>query len=135
MDMDKKFFLAALAVFVLSMVFGFVVHGALLGGTYATLPELFRTPEDSQNYFHFMLLAHILFSFGFVWIYRQGKANKPWLGQGLRYGIAVALIAIIPVYLIYYAVQPTPGMLVFKQIIFDTIAVTCMGIVAAWLER
>ncbi len=41
---------------------------------------------------------------------RMGRdADKPFLGQGLRFGIAIAILMTIPVYLIYYAVQPWPG--------------------------
>jgi hypothetical protein len=72
---------------------------------------------------------------GFVWIYRQGREDKPFLAQGVRYGIAIAVLMTIPIYLIYYAVQPMPGMLVAKQIAFDTIGVILMGIVVAWLNR
>ena len=44
----------------------------------------------------------------------------PLLQQGIRYGIAIALLAPVPVYLIYYAVQQLPGMMVVKQIVFDS---------------
>ena len=29
----------------------------------------------------------------FVWIYPRGTENKPWVQQGLRFGIAIALAA------------------------------------------
>jgi hypothetical protein len=57
------------------------------------------------------------------------------LGQGLRFGLAVAVLMTIPMYLIYYAVQPTPGALAVKQIMFDTIATVLMGIAVAYLNR
>ena len=28
----------------------------------------------------------------FTWIYARGVENKPWLGQGLRFGVAVAFL-------------------------------------------
>ena len=49
--------------------------------------------------------------------------------------LAVAVLATIPTYLIYYAVQPYPGVVVAKQIVFDTIVVVLMGIVCAWINR
>lgn len=67
----------------------------------------------------------------FVWIYRQGREDRPPVGQGLRYGLAVAALAVVPKYLIYYAVQPLPGALVVKQIVLDTIVVVVIGIVVA----
>ncbi|MGH7299295.1 MAG: hypothetical protein ACREJE_02660 [Candidatus Rokuibacteriota bacterium] len=41
----------------------------------------------------------------------------------------------IPIYLIYYAVQPLPGALVAKQVIFDTVATVLMGVLVAALNR
>ena len=53
----------------------------------------------------------------------------------MRFGIAVAVLAVVPMYLIYYAVQPMPGALVAKQIVFDTISYVILGIVAAWINQ
>jgi di/tricarboxylate transporter len=49
--------------------------------------------------------------------------------------VAVALLAVAPIYIIYYAVQPMPGSIVVKQIIFDTLWMIVLGIVVAWLYR
>ncbi len=127
----KKFILAWVAMFVLSMLVGFVVHGALLGEHYSAMAGMFRTKEDSEAYCWYMFLAHILMSFGLVWIYTRGKQNRPWLGQGIRYGLGIIALTTIPMYLIYYAVQPMPGDLVLKQIIFDSIGMLVMTTVLA----
>ena len=82
-----------------------------------------------------MILAHILMSGAFAWVYARGVEAKPWLGQGLRFGLAVALLAPVPIYIIYYVVQPMPGALVVKQILFDGILVLVLGCVAAFLYR
>jgi hypothetical protein len=49
--------------------------------------------------------------------------------------VAVALLATVPMYLIYYAVEPLPGNLVAKQIIFDGIWMVILGVIVAWLYR
>jgi hypothetical protein len=41
----------------------------------------------------------------------------------------------VPTYLIYYAVQPMPGEMVAKQVVFDSIGVIVLGLVVAWLYR
>ncbi|HKZ96676.1 MAG TPA: hypothetical protein VJ045_06815 [Hyphomicrobiaceae bacterium] len=135
--MDTRFWISGAVMTVLSFALGFIVHGVLLGGDYAPLAgSLFRTPEDAHGYFPFMLLAHVLIGFAFTWIYRQGRtAGASTLGQGVRFGLAVALLMTIPIYLIYYAVQPMPEALVAKQIVFDTIGVILMGIAVAYLNR
>jgi hypothetical protein len=81
-----------------------------------------------------MILAHVLMAGAFVWIYARGVENKPWLGQGLRFGLAVALL-FVPIFIIYYVVQPTPGALAVKQIVFETILTLVLGAVVAFLYR
>jgi hypothetical protein len=55
--------------------------------------------------------------------------------QGVRFGLAVAVLTTIPKYLIYFAVQPMPGNIVVKQIVFDTIAMVIMGVACAWINQ
>jgi drug/metabolite transporter (DMT)-like permease len=134
--MNKRFVISVVVMFVASMLTGFVVHALLLQGDYAKLvPNLFRTPQDSQGHFAYMLLAHVFLAAGFTWMYRAGRDNRPWLGQGIRFGLAVAVLSVIPTYLIYFAVQPMPSDLVAMQIVFDTIAVVILGIVVAAVNR
>jgi hypothetical protein len=82
-----------------------------------------------------MLLAHVFIAVGFTWVYLRGREAKPWLGQGLRFGLAIAVLTNIPTYLIYLAVQPMPEALVVKQIAFDTIAMLAMGVVTAFVNK
>ena len=133
--MNKKAIISVVVMFVMSLCIGFVVHGMLLQPDYLALPSLFRPETDQMQYFPWMLLAHAFIAVGFVWVYLKGREAAPWLGQGVRFGLAIAVLMTIPTYLIYYAVQPLPGMLVVKQIVFDTIGVVLMGIVVAWINR
>jgi hypothetical protein len=132
--MNKKFLVAWLVLFVLYMAGGFIVHELLLHDDYAAT-GLMRPTADAEKMFPLMILAHVLMAGAFVWIYARGVENKPWLGQGLRYGLAVALLASIPLYLIYYVVQPLPQDLVVKQIVSDTICLLILGSAVAFLYR
>lgn len=133
--MNKKFFIAWIVIFIAWMVGSFVVHGALLHNDYGQLPNLMRTEADAQGYFPLMILAHVLMAGAFVWIYSRGEEAKPWVAQGVRYGVAVALLAVVPIYMIYYVVQPMPGSLVVKQIVFDTILTIILGVIVAYFYR
>ena len=77
----------------------------------------------------------MILSGAFVWIYARGAEAKPWMAQGLRFGIAVALLTSVPTYMIYFVVQPMPGNVVIKQIIFDSALMIILGTIAAWLYR
>lgn len=133
--MDRKFAIAWLVVFVVWMAGSFVVHGVLLNAGYASLPQLFRPETDAQRYFPFMILAHVILSGAFVWVYSRGAEAKPWLAQGIRFGIAMAMLVVIARYMIYYVVQPMPGMHVVKQIVFEGVLLLVLGAVVAFLYR
>ena len=133
--MNRKFVIAWIVLFVAWLVGSFVVHGVLLRPDYMQLNNLFRTPGDQQKYFPLMLLAHVILSGAFVWIYARGVEAKPWMAQGVRFGIAVALLTTVPTYMIYFVVQPMPGSLVIKQIVFDGALMVILGTIVAWLYR
>ncbi|HWL74730.1 MAG TPA: hypothetical protein VNQ74_12740 [Burkholderiaceae bacterium] len=133
--MNKKFFVAWLVVFIAWMAGDFVIHGTLLKSDYLQLAKLYRSDAESQQYFHWMLLAHVLMAGAFTWIYSFGREAKPWPAQGVRYGIAVALLAAVPGYLIYYAVQPLSSALVVKQAIFSSVLMVLLGMIVAWFYR
>ena len=133
--MNKKFVIAWIVIFVAWFLGSYVVHGVLLSADYARLGGLFRTPADSQQYFPLMILAHVMLAGAFAWIYGRGVEPKPWLGQGVRFGIAVAFLTTIPTYLIYFVVQPMPAETVLKQIVFDSALMVILGVIAGWLYR
>jgi hypothetical protein len=133
--MNKKFAIAWLVIFIVWMAGSFVVHGLLLRGDYMKVPALFRPEAEAQQYFPLMILAHVILSGAFVWVYSRGAEAKPWLAQGVRFGIAIALLTVVPTYIIYYVVQPMPGMHVVKQIVFDGLLIVVLGIVVAFLYR
>lgn len=133
--MNKQFIFTWVVVFVLWMLGSFIVHGTLLHDDYATLSNLFRPEADAQRYLPLMILAHVLLAGAFTWIYVRGHEAKPWLPQGLRFGLAIALLTVIPSYIIYYVVQPMPGMTVVKQMVFDSVLLLILGAAAAFMNR
>jgi len=132
-----KFIVSAVVMFVLTFALSWGVHGGLLHGDYTAMlgSGAMRRPADTHSLIHWMFVAHAVFAVGFTWVYLQGREDKPWLAQGIRYGIAVALLAVVPVYLIYHVVTPVPLFVAIKQIVFDTVRVVLMGVALAWLNR
>ena len=133
--MNRKFIIAWIVLFVAWFIGSFVVHGALLRSDYMQLTSLFRADGDQQKYFPLMILAHVILSGAFVWIYARGAEAKPWMTQGVRFGVAVALLTTVPTYMIYFVVQPMPGEVVIKQIAFDGVLMVVLGTIVAWLYR
>jgi hypothetical protein len=132
--MKAKCIISAVVMFIIAWGLSFVVHGLLLGGDYAATPGM-RPPAEAEKIIGWLILAQAFFGVAFAWIYVQGKEDKPWLAQGIRFGIAVAFLTVIPTYLIYHVVTPVPFALALKQIVFDTIRLVLMGVVLAWINR
>ncbi|MFL6592978.1 MAG: hypothetical protein ACJ8GK_09775 [Luteimonas sp.] len=134
---DARFWICGIVVSIAAMLLDFLVHGWLLLDDYNALVAsgLMRSQVDSQAYLPYMLAAHLLIGFGLTWLYRKGiDHGRPVIGQGLRFGAAVAVMSTIPGYLIYYAVQPLPAALVHKQLLYSTAAMLVLGMLLAWLN-
>ncbi len=84
--MSKKFLIAWIVLFIAWFLGSFVVHGVLLRSDYMQLTNLFRLEADQRKYFPLMIVAHLVLSGAFVWIYARGTEAKPWMAQGLRFG-------------------------------------------------
>jgi hypothetical protein len=134
-NMNKKFIIAWIVLFIAWLLGDFVVHGVLLRSDYMQLTNLFRTEGDQQKYFPLMILAHVILSGALVWIYARGAEAKPWMVQGVRFGVAVALLTVVPSYMIYFVVQPMPGNVVIKQILCDGVLIVILGTIVAWFYR
>lgn len=135
--MDKRFWICVLVTAIAAMVLAFIIHGILLRGDYAALAAtgFVRGPEAGARFLPWMLLAHAFIGFALTALYRAFHPRPTSdIRQGLRFGALVALLASIPAYLIYYAVQPWPGILVAKQIAFSTMAMLLLGLLLAWLQ-
>ncbi len=109
-----KFLVRWLVVFILADGLGFLIHAFLLRPTYTTLmqtnPGIMRPDADAAGY---ML----------------------WLQLAYRFGFAVWVISSVYRYLVYYFVQPWPGMVIAKQIGFEFVACLLIGVVLAGMSK
>lgn len=135
--MDKRFWICGLVVFVAALLLDFLIHGLLLRGDYEALvgSGFVRGPDDARAFMPYMVIAHLLIGFGMTWLYRQvAPQGESSLARGLRFGLAFAIAATLPGYLIYYAVQPWPAVLVHKQMLFSSLAVLVLGMLLGYLN-
>lgn len=129
----KKVVLTIIVVFIVANLTGFLIHAILLAPDYMSIKEHYR-PEGQEKMI-FIILAYLSFAIGAVLIYAKGVENKPWLGQGVRFGILIWLVLAVPSFFIAYAVQPVPLMLMVKQILFEGVDKILLGIITAALYR
>jgi hypothetical protein len=133
--MDKRFLISGIVASVLFFILGFVVHGVLMTEDYMRIKSMFRSEEEAMGNMPLMILAHIIMGFAFAWIYSRGVSEAPWWMQGLRFGIAATLLVTVPWYMIYYSVQPWPGMTAVKMTVFDGISLIITSLVVAFIYK
>jgi hypothetical protein len=129
----KRLVLTIIVVFVVANFTGFFIHAIWLRPDYMLVSNLYR--PEGQEKMVFIVLAYLAFAIGSVWVYAKGVENKPWLGQGVRFGLALFLILTVPSFFIAYAVQPIPWLLLVKQVLFEGVDKIVLGIVTALLYR
>jgi len=131
----KKLILANVVVLVLSAVGNFMIHGMLLREAYGKFPNLLRTLNDSNDHAMFLMVGFLFFTLGFVWIYAQLKQSGSWMMDGLKYAIAVWLIASVSRYAIYYAIQPWSSEVVWMQIGYELVFTLILGAALGFILR
>jgi hypothetical protein len=129
----KRLVLTIIVIFVLANLSGFFIHAIWLKQDYMPAAHLFR-PEGQEKML-FIILGYLAFAIGSVWLYAHGVEDKPWLGQGVRFGIAMWLVLTVPTFFIDYAVQPMPLLLTVKQVLSEGINKIILGIITALLYR
>jgi hypothetical protein len=128
-----RIIIAIIVVFILSVAFGTMIHAFLLKADYEQVAQLYRTAADTK--FLVIFAGYAGFAIGSVWVYAKGVEDKPWLGQGLRFGLAIWLILSVPSFFIEYATQPIPDSLVIKQLGYELINKLILGVVTAAIVR
>jgi len=131
----KKLVLAIVAVYILLMATNYVVHSIWLMPDYNAIPLSHRSAEGIQHRFWAMLLGQFFFSAMFAYIYTRGKESKSWIEQGIRYGILVAFLTVIPTALGEYVVYIVPYRLVIKWMIAGGIQLVLAGLLVAAIYK
>jgi hypothetical protein len=81
-------------------------------------------------------VSDALYSVLFVWVYAKGAEEKPWVGQGIRYGILMTLFTVVPASINDYVAYNLPHELVLHWMIAGLITLILMGLaVAAILKK
>ena len=130
MDM-KKTLGAIVASFVVQYGGDYLLHGVILKSTYADTADLWRSDADMMHRMWVLILAQVIFAIAAVLIYQRGVEKKAWIGQGIRFGILLALVAPLPNNMIWYVVVPMPHQLALHSALGDGILAILVGLVSA----
>jgi hypothetical protein len=132
----KKYGLAVVISYVAMMLLGYLLHGVALKATYATAPAgMLRSEADFNAHFHWLALGYFLFALAACWVYAYGVENKSWLGQGVRYGLALWAMGTLMPNFVGFAVQPWPRDIAVKGTLADLVIMLVAGLCIAGVYR
>ncbi|MGB8541254.1 MAG: hypothetical protein WCD49_06410 [Candidatus Acidiferrales bacterium] len=127
----KKLVIATIATYVVLMATNYLIHSVWLMPDYAAIASSHRTIEGIMHRFWAMALGQFFFAAMFSYIYTRGRESKPWLEQGIRYGIVMTFMTVVPYSLSDYVVYIVNYMLVIKWMIAGGIQLIILGLIVA----
>jgi len=128
----KRFVAASLAVFVVSQILDFLIHGVILKATYESLKQLWRPDMESKMWI--MYLVGFITSFLFTYIFVKGYEGKGIL-EGVRFGVVIGLFTSIPMAYGTYAMIAIPYSLALQWFAYGMVETIVMGIVVALVYK
>jgi hypothetical protein len=126
---------AMIAGFVLQSAGGYLLHDVLLMQEYNATASLWRAPAAINHNMWAVVLANAIFAIGAVLIYIKGVEQKSWIGQGIRFGILLALVTTVFASLTSWATMPMPHRLAFHWVIGEGVLCILLGLLIAVIAQ
>jgi len=126
---------AIVAGFILQMAGLFLIHSVWLKQEYTAPGSLWRSQQDAIARTWAMLLAVLIYVVGAVWIYSLTVKSASWVGQGIRFGILLAMVTVVYGSLSGWVILPLGHMLVVKWIIGEGLLSAVFGLLIAAICR
>jgi len=127
----KRTVLAIVAGFILMGAGRYLIHSVWLASAYAASRTLWRPQADMVPMIWAVQLANLFFAMAATLIYIRGREAKPWFGQGLRFGVLLALVSAVPQSLVEYFTYPISSALMVQWICGEGILALLLGVVVA----
>jgi len=127
----KRLIAAIVAAYVILMGTNYLIHDILLMPDYDAIPLSHRDNAGIAHRMWVMAIGQLLLAAIFTYIYTRGVERKSWVVQGIRYGILMTFLMVIPYSLSEYMVYLVPHILAIKWMIFGGIQVILMGLAVA----
>ena len=127
----KKLIAAIVAAYLVLMGTNYLIHSVWLMPDYDAIPLSHRSIVGIMERFWAMALGQFFFAALFSYVYTRGMQRKPWLGQGLRYGILMTLFTVVPFCLSEYDTFVVPYLLAAKWMIAGGAQMIILGIIVA----
>lgn len=132
--MNKRFWMAFAACYVVGQVLGFLTNGLILADTYKSLSSVWRPEADMQAKMWIFLLTSLVAIFLFCFIFTKGYENKG-IGEGVRYGALVGTLLSVPWAFDSYVIYPITGTLAVMWLVTGVVSWVVLGALLAAIYR
>ncbi len=132
--MNKRFWMAFAACYIVGQVLSFVINGVLLEPSYKALAHVWRPEAEMQAMMWIFFLTSFISIFLFCYIFTKGYENKG-LMEGLRYGGLIGLFVTIPMAYDSYVVYPLPYTMALKWFLTGMVYWLALGAVLALIYK
>jgi hypothetical protein len=122
--MDKRLWIGFVAVIILVFAFDFVATQLVMKSELEATASLWRKPEEMK--WGVMIIADIFFAFFFTLIFSKGYEGRG-IPEGLRYGLYVAMMMMVPAAYMSYATMPVPYSYALKWFLSGTVQYMLYG--------
>lgn len=127
----KKYLIPALAIFVVLTIADTIIHDILMKDLYLANSNLFRPMAEIKKHCYSFMLANLIFSVAFCYIYSKGHEKKDSIVQGIRFAVWVILLTVIPMTITSYTIYPHPKNLELAWLIAYSAEMLLAGITVA----
>lgn len=124
--MDKRFWLAVLAVFVFLGLVDPIVHGIFLASDWQAKEVLAITRPEYK--FLVFYICYFFIAFGLTYVYSKGHEGLG-VAEGIRFGFFISLISFLPQTYFTYAIFPIHYGLALKWYLAGMVELMLIGIV------
>jgi len=125
--MNKKFWMAFIAVFITAEVLDFVLYSLVLGSAFSSLP-VWRADMRSLQWIYVVIT--LVGSFFFTFIFSKGYEGKG-IAEGIRYGLYIGIWLSIGMAYGTYAMVNIPYGMTLEWFLLGVLTYIVMGIVAS----
>lgn len=132
--MNKRFWMAFVACYVVGQVLGFLINGVLLKPSYEALAHVWRPEADMNAKMWIFFVTSFIAIFLFCYIFTKGYENKG-LVEGLRYGALIGLLLTVPMAYDSYVVYPLPYTMALKWFLTGMAYWLALGAVLALVYK
>jgi len=126
--MNRKIWLGFVAVYLVVAILDGIVNTMLMASAYGDTAELWRPEGEIKMWVIFVCYA--FFAFFFTFIFSKGYEGKG-IWEGVRYGLYVSGMMVIPAVYISYAMMPLPYSMAFQWFVYTSIEYIAAGVALA----